>query len=281
MILHHSVWLFLNPLFLFQIDEAGLSVQPGLHKRVISYPVDLAFSGFRSLAVSALIVNTERMRGYWQRSAGFIAVFGCVLFSMRVYTSVTIEMWHNHLVTELVIKCCSFVVSLKTDIYLPWSQRVGEWRVVWYENRRRGKKEASASPTIACGSHLWYSSLSVRLCVFYLFIWKTNQTALLLKPRVKVCVYTRVCVHLGSVCSSFRDKDPFQSPFPEHRCTPKQKRVLFGLHPSPDLLCEAHGAADSCGLGPLTGCGLHSEVTSVGFTFPLVQPAWGVKYTVS
>lgn len=168
--------------------------QRSLVKRVISYPVDLAFRGFRSLAVSALIVNTERMRGYWQRSAGFIAVFGCVLFPMRAYTSVTIEMWHNHLVTELVIKCCSFVVSLKTDIYLPWSQRVGERRVVWYENRRRGKKEASASPTIACGNHLWYSSLSVRLCVFYLFIWKTNQTALLLKPRVRVCVYTHVCV---------------------------------------------------------------------------------------
>lgn len=259
--LHHSVW-FLNPFFLFQIDEADLSVHPGLHNQVISYPVDLAFSGFRSLVVSALIVNTahgERMRGYWQRSSGFIAVFGCVLLPMRVYTSVTIEMWHNHLVTELVIKCCSFVVSLKTDIYLPWSQRVGEQTVVWYENRRRGKKEASASPTIACGSHLWYSSLSVQLCVFYLFIWKTNQTALLLKPRVRVCAYTHVFVRFGSVCFSFRDKDPFQSPFPEHRYTPKQKQVLFGLHPSPDLLCETHSAADSCGFGPLTGYGLHSE----------------------
>lgn len=111
-----------------------------------------------------------------------------VLFLMRAYTSVTIEMWHNHLVTELVIKCCSFVVSLKTDIYLPWSQRVGERMVVWYENRRRGKKEASASPTIACWSHLWYSSFSV-----HLFIWKTNQTALLLKPRVRFYVYMHVC----------------------------------------------------------------------------------------
>jgi len=82
-----------------------------------------------------------------------------VLFPMRAFTSVTIEMWHNHLVTELVIKCCSFLVSLKTDIYLPWSQRVGERMVVWYENRRRGKKEVSASPTIACWSHLCYSIL--------------------------------------------------------------------------------------------------------------------------
>lgn len=59
-----------------------------------------------------------------------------VLFSMRVYTSVTIEMWHNHLVTELLIKCCSFVVSLKTDIYLPWSQRVGEWSLIREQTER-------------------------------------------------------------------------------------------------------------------------------------------------
>ncbi len=145
---------------------------------------------------------------------------------MRVYTSVAIEMWHIHLVTELVIKYCSFVVSLKTDIYLPWSQRVGEWRVVWYENRQRGKKEASASPTIAISD----------IPVFqYGFMFSIFSSGRLTK---QLCFWspgsgfacTRACVLLGSVCSSFRDKDPFQSPFPQHWCTPKKKRVPFGLH---------------------------------------------------
>ncbi len=176
-------------------------MQPGLHKRVISYSVDLAFSGFRSLAVSALIVNAEQMRGYWQRLWFFLQCL-VVLFSMRVYTSVTIEMWHIHLVTELVIKYCSFVVSLKTDIYLPWSQRVGEWRVVSYENRQRGKKEASASPTIAISDipvfqyGFMFSIFSSGRLTKQLCFWSPGSGFACTRARV---FFSEVCVpHLGT-----------------------------------------------------------------------------------
>lgn len=103
---------------------------------------------------------------------------------------------------------------------------------------------------------------------------RLNQTALLLKPRV------RVCVPPGSVFLIFQTKTHFKAHFlstnaHQSKKQNKKKRVFFRLHPSPDLLCKARGSPDSCGFGPLTGCGLHFRLTSVGFTFPQGQPAGG------